>query len=115
VYKVLNPAADPYISVRKKVSMDSVPMEVLAGAAHTVKGVRLPAKTPQSCGSGQVTLFLSYPDWLSAWDSPWSCGHAAHRGPLEATDTCLTCPDWTPRAASDDQLARVRDQVPRET
>ena len=95
--------------------MESMPMDVVAGAAHTVKNVSPGARTPQSCRSGEVTLFLSYPDWLSAWDSPWSCGHAAHRGPLEVTDTCTTCPDWTPRAGSDDQSARVRDQVPRQT
>ena len=95
--------------------MERIPMDTLAGAVHAVNHVNLPTRTPQSCCWGQVTLFLPFPDWLSAWDTPWSCAHAAHPGPLEATDICITCPHWTLRAGSDDQLADVRDLVSRET
>jgi hypothetical protein len=71
-------------------------MDSLTSAAETLGNASLPRRTPQSCRFGQTTLFLAFPDWLGAWDSPWSCGHQAHPGPLEATDTCATCPDWRP-------------------
>jgi hypothetical protein len=72
-------------------------MDTLTGAVGTLSNASRPNPLPQGCHWGQPTLFLTYPVWLSAWDSPWSCGHPAHAGPLEATDTCRTCPDWTPR------------------
>lgn len=72
-------------------------MDTLTGAEDLLNNASRPRRTPQSCRWGQPTLFLAYPQWLSAWDLPWSCSHPAHAGPLEATDTCATCPDWTPR------------------
>ena len=71
-------------------------MDSLTGAADPLATNR-PRRTPQSCRWGESTLFLVHPLWLSAWDAPWSCTHPAHTGPLEATDTCLSCPDWRPR------------------
>ena len=76
--------------------MDKLPME-MAGAADTHSKAVRPRRTPQSCHWGESTLFLVYPEWLSAWDSPWSCTHPAHKGPLETVESCTTCPDWTPR------------------
>jgi hypothetical protein len=72
-------------------------MDALTGAAETLSTPSRPRRTPQSCRWGQTTLFLAYPAWLYAWDAPWSCGHQAHPGPLEVTDTCAICPDWRPR------------------
>ena len=79
-------------------------MDALTGAAETLNSASRTKRTPQSCRWGQVTLFLAHPEWLCAWDSPWSCSHPAHAGPLEATDTCTTCPDWVRRP--EDQLTR---------
>lgn len=69
-------------------------MDTLTGVGNFLRNPGLPRRTPQSCHWGQPTLFLAYPLWLSAWDSPWTCMHSAHAGPLEMTDTCTTCPDW---------------------
>ena len=55
---------------------------------------------PQDCRWGDSTLYTAYPEWLSAWDAPWTCRHAAHAGPLETAETCATCPDWRPRDSS---------------
>ncbi len=74
--------------------MDRFPMDDATRAADTLGDARRPKRTPQSCRWGQTTLFLAFPEWLSAWDSPWSCRHPAHKGPLETVDTCTTCPDW---------------------
>ena len=68
-------------------------MDAMTGAARNA--IR-PKRLPQSCRWGQSTLSLSYPEWLSAWDSPWSCRHPAHMGPLETVDACTTCPDCIP-------------------
>jgi len=73
-------------------------MDALTGAAHPVGSASPRRHSPQFCKWGEPTLFLAHPLWLSAWDSPWSCSHPLHTGPLEATDTCMTCPDWAPPA-----------------
>ena len=80
-------------------------MDASTGASETQNSASRPKRTPQSCRWGQVTLFLAHPDWLCAWDSPWSCSHPAHAGPLEVTDTCTTCPDWVRQ--TEDQLTRA--------
>jgi hypothetical protein len=49
-----------------------------------------------SCKWGVPTLFLAKPVWLEAWDTPWSCVRVKPR-PLESTDECAQCPNWTPR------------------
>ena len=76
--------------------MESSPMVTLTGAAATLSDAVRATPTPHSCRWGRVTLFLAFPEWLSAWDSPWTCCHPDHKGPLETVDTCLTCPEWTP-------------------
>ena len=83
--------------------MDKFPMETTAGASNTLSNAVGPRRTPQSCACGQTTLFLAYPEWLSAWDSPWSCSHPAHTGPLETVESCTTCPEWTQRERSRDR------------
>ena len=57
-----------------------------------------PTGTPQSCHWGASTLDFAFPDWLNAWETPWTCCHPKHSGPLETCDTCATCRDWTRRA-----------------
>jgi len=76
--------------------MDKFPMDEMTGAAETCSHAIRPKRLPQCCRWGQSTLFLPYPEWLSAWDSPWSCRHPAHKGPLETVDICTTCPDCIP-------------------
>jgi hypothetical protein len=76
-------------------------MDVFTGAGsrpHTP-----PRRTPQSCRWGESTLFLAYPEYLSAWDSPWSCGHPSHTRTLDATEMCDTCPEWAPRSGPHDR------------
>ena len=55
-------------------------------------------QTPQACRWGASTLNQRFPEWVSAWDSPWTCRHPSHSGPLETADICTTCPDWMSRA-----------------
>ena len=80
--------------------MDRLPMDAMTGAAADPSNASEPRlrRTPQSCHWGETTLFLAYPVWLSAWDSPWSCTHRAHTGPLDFPETCTACPDWKRRA-----------------
>ena len=70
------------------------PMDRSIGAAANPAPVA--KRTPQACRWGDATLDRPFPEWLSAWDDPWTCRHPAHSGPLETVDTCLTCPDWRP-------------------
>lgn len=73
---------------------DMPPMDRSIGAAASpASGSK---RTPQSCRWGDATLYQAYPEWLSAWDDPWTCCHPAHSGPLETVETCSTCPDWRP-------------------
>jgi hypothetical protein len=72
-------------------------MDRLAGAVDSPDYSNAHSRTPQSCRWGQVTLFLPFPEWLDAWDSPWTCRHPGHKGPLKTAETCATCPDWTLR------------------
>ncbi|HEY7444057.1 MAG TPA: hypothetical protein VH701_16630 [Vicinamibacterales bacterium] len=87
--------------------MAELPMDAMAGPANTLRGALRPGQTPQSCRWGASTLYLAFPHWLKAWDSPWSCGHPSHKGPLETVETCTMCPDWTPR-----ELPRDRREGP---
>jgi hypothetical protein len=72
--------------------MAETPMDSTIGAAANLAPG--PKRTPQTCRWGDLTLFQPFPEWLSAWDSPWMCHHPAHSGPLETVDTCAPCPDW---------------------
>jgi hypothetical protein len=67
------------------------------GAASHLTHVPESGRTAHACRWGYATLYLAFPDWLNAWDTPWSCRHPSHSGPLETVDTCATCPDWTPK------------------
>lgn len=78
-------------------------MDVSTGAADLPNKSRVPLRVPQCCHWGESTLFLTYPEWLSAWDCPWTCTHPAHPGPLETVDTCATCPDFRPPPRSGDR------------
>jgi hypothetical protein len=74
--------------------MAEIPMDAVTGPADSFSNAPTPRRTPQSCRWGASTLYLAFPDWLNAWDSPWSCRHPLHTGPLETVDTCTTCPEW---------------------
>jgi hypothetical protein len=77
--------------------MEEAPMVPSTGVAEHLGNSASPRHRPQGCRFGASTLDMAYPDWLSAWDSPWSCCHIAHPGPLETVEACATCPDWTSR------------------
>jgi hypothetical protein len=68
----------------------------IGAAANLASGSK---RTPQACRWGDATLYQPFPEWLSAWDAPWTCCHPAHSGPLETVDTCTTCPDWRPASS----------------
>jgi len=78
-------------------------MESVTGPADTLSNASTPRRTPQSCRWGASTLYLVFPEWLSAWDSPWSCRYPSHQGPLETVETCTTCPDWSLRESPGDR------------
>jgi hypothetical protein len=82
-------------------------MDTSTGAVDTPSDARQPRRAVFSCHWGQPTLFLSFPDWLSAWDTPWFCSHPAHTGPLETGETCTTCPHWTPRQGTSPDRGRA--------
>jgi hypothetical protein len=69
-------------------------MDASTGPVTLSSNASVPRRTPQSCFWGRSTLYLAYPAWLDAWDSPWSCCHPAHTGPLETVETCVACPHW---------------------
>ena len=73
---------------------ETPPMGPSAGAAADLSTASEARRTPQCCRWGVSTLYSPFPEWLSAWDSPWSCRHPAHEGPLETVDACITCPEW---------------------
>jgi len=75
---------------------DTPPMDPTIGAA--VSSASRTKRIPQACRWGEVTLYQPFPEWLSAWDDPWTCCHPAHSGPLETSDICATCRDWRPAA-----------------
>lgn len=80
--------------------MAESPMDTSLGAAHRTAG---PRRSPQICRFGASTLDQPFPEWLGAWDSPWTCRHPSHSGPLETAETCATCRDWRPRQPPDDR------------
>jgi hypothetical protein len=51
----------------------------------------------QHCRWAESTLFLSAPEWLQAWDYPWSCRSTGSFRPITDTRTCQTCERWQPR------------------
>ena len=74
--------------------MADSPMDRSITATNVASG---PRHTPQACRWGAPTLTLRFPEWVSAWDAPWTCRHPAHSGPLETAETCATCPEWNSR------------------
>ena len=77
---------------------ETPPMDRSIGAtANLASGSK---RTPQACRWGDSTLYRPFPEWLGAWDAPWTCRHPAHSGPLDTVDTCTTCPDWKSASAS---------------
>jgi hypothetical protein len=78
--------------------MANSPMDRSIGAAG--RNASQAVRTPQSCRWGDATLYTAFPQWLTAWDAPWTCTHPAHPGPLDSTETCGSCRDWRPRERS---------------
>ena len=91
--------------------MEKIPMESVTGPADTCSNASKSRRTPQSCRWGASTLYLAFPEWLSAWDSPWSCRYPSHQGPLETVDICITCPDWS-LEGSHGERRRARQEEP---
>jgi hypothetical protein len=77
--------------------MASTHMDPSVGATSSFEHASDTRRTAHACRWSYSTLYLSFPDWLDAWDTPWSCRHPAHTGPLETVETCATCPHWTPK------------------
>jgi hypothetical protein len=78
--------------------MADVRMDRSITARNVAPGLK---QTPQTCRWGDATLYQRFPEWVSAWDSPWTCRHPAHSGPLETLEICTTCADWKPRERDD--------------
>ena len=74
---------------------------VNSGTGPNFGVVATPRHATHACRWGDSTLNMAFPEWLSAWDTPWTCRHPGHPGPLETVDTCATCPDWRPRERPD--------------
>lgn len=49
------------------------------------------------CRWVEQTLDQPLPDWLEAWNAPWTCRRDSTPNPLLTTDVCTTCPRWQPR------------------
>jgi len=58
-------------------------------------------QTAHGCRWAVPTLFLPLPDWLDAWNRPWSCRRDGPPRPLESTECCCDCPRWQTRAELD--------------
>lgn len=56
-----------------------------------------PTNTVQRCRWAIPTLDLPLPNWLEAWDRPWSCRGDGMLKTLESTHECRTCPRWEAR------------------
>ena len=103
VYKVLTRRRRTLAFGQEGVSMEKTTMGSVTGPADSYSNASKPRPTPQSCRWGASTLYLAFPEWLSAWDSPWSCRCPEHQGPLETVETCTTCPDWSLRESPGDR------------
>lgn len=78
--------------------MAQTPMDRSTGAS--LRNASTPRQAPQACRWGDATLYTTFPEWLNAWEAPWTCRHPAHAGPLETVETCAVCSDWQPREPS---------------
>jgi hypothetical protein len=55
----------------------------------------------QQCRWAEATLFLAAPQWLDAWDYPWSCRSSGAFRPIPDTRVCRTCERWQARDRAD--------------
>jgi hypothetical protein len=53
-------------------------------------------QTPSAhdCRWVEQTIDLPWPDWLDAWDAPWTCQRDLQARRLLTTVECATCPRW---------------------
>ena len=49
------------------------------------------------CRWGEQTIDLPWPEWLDAWDAPWTCCRDPKPRRLLTTDECANCPRWESR------------------
>jgi hypothetical protein len=58
-------------------------------------------QTVQRCRWAEPTLYQPNPQWLEAWDYPWSCRRTGGAIRLiEDTTVCETCNRWKERAGA---------------
>src|SRR5262249_42302957 len=87
VYKVRDSSAWKFRYGQGRCSMAAIPMDPsTGGAAAHLTNVPTLRHSPQACRWGDSTLYMAFPEWLGAWDTPWTCRHPAHAGPLETVD-----------------------------
>lgn len=51
----------------------------------------------QQCRWAESTLFLAAPQWLEAWEYPWSCRSSGSFHPIADTRQCRVCDRWQAR------------------
>lgn len=54
-------------------------------------------KNVQQCRWAESTLFLAAPQWLDAWEFPWSCRSTGTFQPVADTRACCACDRWESR------------------
>jgi hypothetical protein len=67
------------------------------------------AQTVHRCRWAEPTLHLAAPQWLDAWEFPWSCHSWGTVRPIADTRICVECGRWVPcdRNGSDDTAEGV--------
>ena len=55
----------------------------------------------RQCCWAEQTLHLAPPQWLDAWEYPWSCRAAGTFRPIADTRLCADCHRWLPRERRD--------------
>jgi hypothetical protein len=55
-----------------------------------------------NCKWARPTLQEPNPIWLAAEERPWSCERDGTPRPLESTEPCEDCPEWTASAPDED-------------
>jgi hypothetical protein len=63
------------------------------------EGIAVDQKKAANCRWAGPTLFLSFPKWLQAWTTPWTCDREGDSRILDTTEPCASCPRWEPRAS----------------
>jgi hypothetical protein len=59
------------------------------------------AHNVRECRWAEQTLQLAAPQWLDAWEFPWSCRASGGFRPIADTRVCLNCQRWLPKDCED--------------